>query len=64
MKRKNYLLDTNIIVDLFRKKNKTASKLHKIKQLNISSIVLGELIYGAENSTNREKHLNQISEFS
>ncbi len=64
MKNINYLLDTNIVIDLFREKRKTIDKLVKIKQLNISTIVLGELIYGAENSTNREKHLKQISAFS
>ncbi len=64
MKNTNYLLDTNIVIDIFRKNNKTIDKLIKIKQLNISAVVLGELIYGAENSSNKEKHLSQITEFS
>lgn len=64
MKKKTYSLDTNIVIDLFRNKSETIDKLTQVGILNISAIVLGELTYGAENSTNRTKHLKQISEFS
>ena len=64
MEQKIYLLDTNVVVDLFRNKLQTIDRLVKIKQLNISAVVFGELIYGAENSANREKHLKQLSAFS
>ena len=60
----SYLLDTNIVIDFFRNSQKTKDKLKEIDQLSTSAIVLGELIYGAENSSNREKHIKQINDFS
>ena len=41
MKKKNYLLDTNVVVDLFRKKQQTIDKLVKIESLSISVVVFG-----------------------
>ncbi|MCD4791856.1 MAG: type II toxin-antitoxin system VapC family toxin [Bacteroidales bacterium] len=64
MKNKFYLLDTNVVVNLFRGNQQTLDKLNEIEQLNISSIVYGELSYGVENATNKEKHIKQLISFS
>ncbi len=61
---KKYLLDTNVVIDLFRKNQKTIDKLIKIDKFNILSIVFGELTYGIENSFNKELHLKQLNAFS
>jgi len=63
MEEKIYLIDTNIIVDLFRNIQKVKKKLLKLNSINISVIVYGELIYGIENSSQKEKHLNELNNF-
>ena len=50
----NYLLDSNIIIDLFRGDIATIEKLQKVKKVYVPVIVLGELYYGA-NKSNRTK---------
>ena len=60
-----YLLDTNIIIHLFRGQ---FNLLDKFKQIDlqdcaISEITLAELIFGAENSSNPEKNQKIIDAF-
>ena len=61
----NYFLDTNICVDFFRNKNKELT--HKILSLSsnikISSIVVAELLHGANKSSTREKNVRQVEDF-
>ena len=61
MSGKNYLLDTNILIGLFASE---ASIVEKIKSnptgIFIPSIVLGELFYGAEQSTRKEENIKKI----
>ncbi|TDX84781.1 type II toxin-antitoxin system VapC family toxin [Epilithonimonas xixisoli] len=57
------VLDTNIIIDLFRGDEKTKSFLNNF-DFEIPVIVIGELFYGAENSSNKEKHFQQIKKFT
>lgn len=57
------LLDTNIIIDWFRGDKDTQLYLNTI-DFEIPVIVIGELFYGAENSSNKEKHSEQIKKFS
>lgn len=57
------LLDTNIIIDWFRGDTDTQLYLNNI-DFEIPVIVIGELFYGAENSSNKEKHSEQIKKFS
>lgn len=57
------LLDTNIIIDWFRGDTDTQLYLNTI-DFEIPVIVIGELFYGAENSSNKEKHSEQIKKFS
>lgn len=56
------LLDTNIIIDWFRGDEKTISFLNNF-DFEIPVIVIGELFYGAENSSKKEKHFEQIKSF-
>ena len=60
-----YLLDSNICIHFFRGKFGVIHKLNKIglEQCAISEISLAELIFGAENSNNREKNLRIIDSF-
>jgi len=59
-----YMLDTNIVVDIFRGNIKTMEKLPFFDEFVISAVVFGELVYGAENSQKKEKHFKQIIDFS
>lgn len=56
------VLDTNIIIDLFRGDEKTKLFLNDFV-FEIPVFVAGELFYGAENASNREKHLQQVEKF-
>ena len=57
------VLDTNIIIDWFRGDEKTKSFLNNF-DFEIPVIVIGELFYGAENSSNKEKHFEQIKKLT
>jgi len=57
------IFDTSIIVDLFRRNPKVLEKLRFTENIYIPCIVLGELLYGAENSEQSDKHLKQINDF-
>ncbi len=57
-----YLLDTNILIFLIRKDEYVAKRVLQETQLYTSIIVLGELHYGAEHSTNAAKGLSDVNE--
>jgi tRNA(fMet)-specific endonuclease VapC len=61
MNGKNYLLDTNIVIGLFANE---AMIVEKIKSHSISicipSVVIGELFYGAEQSSRKEENKKKI----
>ncbi len=61
-----YLLDTNIVI--FTMKRRPPSLLpkfnHKSHLMAISSITLGELVFGAEKSSNPAKNLAAVEEFT
>ena len=62
----NYLLDTNICIYLLRGGYPNIEKrliMCRSDEVVLSSIVASELMYGAENSQNREKNLRQLSAF-
>ena len=61
---KQYLLDTNICIYLFKDKYGIKEKLIEIGLSNcfISEITLAELIYGAECSANTKKHTKEIKD--
>ena len=61
---KQYLLDTNICIYLFKNKYGIKEKLKEIGLSNyfISEITLAELIYGAECSADPKKHTKEIKD--
>lgn len=60
-----YLLDTNICIFFFKKKYQLGEKVQEVGFQNcfISEITIAELKYGAEYSSNPEKHRKVIEEF-
>jgi tRNA(fMet)-specific endonuclease VapC len=59
----NFLLDTNIIIEVFDSNKEIADKINKLPEFYISSIVLGELYTGVNRVTNKAKHLKQLTDF-
>lgn len=61
---KQYLLDTNICIFFLRGKYEVADQLMEIGigNCHISEITVGELLYGAACSIQKEKHLSQIND--
>jgi tRNA(fMet)-specific endonuclease VapC len=61
-----YLLDTNIIIYFFKKKFGLRDKFREAGEENlvISEITLAELRFGAENSSNPEKHQKEVADFT
>ena len=55
----NYLLDTNVLIDL-KDDPAFAQRINPQSRLFIPSAALGELYYGAENSARPEENLAQI----
>ncbi len=61
---KNYLLDTNICIYLFKGKYNIRKKLKEVgtEHCFVSEITLAELIYGAQCSSNVKKHTKEIED--
>lgn len=59
----NCFPDTNIIIALLNGEDKLASTLDLYSNIYVSSIVLGELYYGAYGFTNKAKNLDRIKKF-
>lgn len=61
---KQYLLDTNICIFFLRGLYDIPQYLERIGRQNchISEITVGELLYGAACSANKEKHFRQVNE--
>lgn len=57
------LLDTNIIIDLFKGDRNISDFLDKQAAIYIPSTVLGELYLGAYRSADPDKHLKKIHDF-
>ncbi|HMR83490.1 MAG TPA: type II toxin-antitoxin system VapC family toxin [Niabella sp.] len=57
------LLDTTVVIELFKGNATVLANLKGTEFVNISSIVLGELLLGAYRSSNAKKHLAQINSF-
>ena len=58
-----YLLDTNICIFFLRGKYGVAGRLEEIglDNCHISEITVGELLYGAACSAQKDKHLAQVA---
>ena len=59
----NHLLDTNIIIALFAKDTTVIANIKKSINIFIPVIAIGELFYGAYNSTERSKNIEKIFQF-
>jgi tRNA(fMet)-specific endonuclease VapC len=59
---KKYLIDTNIIVDLFGNDEGLKVKISAAK-ITIPSVVIGELYFGAYASSRKKTRINEVSEF-
>lgn len=59
----NILLDTNIVIELFKGDSTIIAKLGSRQKVDIPRVVLAELLLGAYRSSNTEKHLSQIKNF-
>ena len=63
MTRNNFLVDTNIVIEVFKGNKEIADYLYKLPEILISSIVLGELYIGINRVANRAKHLKRLNDF-
>jgi len=57
------LLDTNIVIELFKGNPLVTVSLETHHSVNIPFAVLGELYLGAYRSSNPEKHIKQVKDF-
>ena len=59
------LLDTNIVIGLFANESSITEKIKSFSgSIFIPSIVLGELFYGAEQSTRKDENRKKIEELA
>lgn len=58
-----YLLDTNIVIALFAGEQSVLDRLKDADEIFIPSIVIGELSYGAQKSSQTKKNLQRIETF-
>lgn len=59
-----YLLDTTIVIALFGQEQSVQQRLSEAGEVFVSSVVLGELYYGAEKSTRVASNLKRIDDFA
>ena len=59
----NYLLDSNIIIEIFDGNKAIADKINNLPTFYIPAIVLGELYVGINRVTNKAKHLKMLNNF-
>ncbi len=57
------LLDTNIVIALFKKDENVMNSLKKVSEVFVSNITIGELFFGAEKSFRKEENINKIEKF-
>jgi len=57
------LLDTSIVIHLFKNAQQASVLLADYEEVYINSTAIGELYYGAYASSNLQKHVNQIQSF-
>ncbi len=58
-----YLLDTNIVIVSFRGESGVVDRIDDADEYFVSSTILGELFYGAFNSTNVNDNIGRIESF-
>lgn len=62
MSGKRYLLDSNIIIDVFRGEAKTVERISLTQKLFVPVIVIGELYYGAYKSNQIARRIAEIKQ--
>lgn len=58
-----YLLDTNIIIDIFLGNHAVAEAISKLPEIHISATILGELLVGIHRTSGRAKHEKKLAAF-
>lgn len=59
-----HLLDTNIIVALFKDDENVRTQISSSSEVFVTAIAIGELYYGAQHSARVEKNMEQVREFA
>lgn len=59
----NFLLDTNIVIALFEKDDAIIRNIKSADIIYIPSVVIGELYYGAFNSSKKMENIEKINQF-
>jgi tRNA(fMet)-specific endonuclease VapC len=59
-----YLLDTTIVIALFADESALKDRLEEAEEVFVSSIVLGELYYGARKSRRVAENMARIDDFA
>jgi tRNA(fMet)-specific endonuclease VapC len=59
----DFLLDTNIVIELFKGNPDIVKSLETTQSVTIPFAVLGELYLGAYRSSNSQKHIKQVNDF-
>ncbi|MDX2069583.1 MAG: type II toxin-antitoxin system VapC family toxin [Haliscomenobacter sp.] len=62
MSGKRYLLDSNIIIDVFRGESKTVERISLTQKLFVPVIVIGELYYGAYKSNQIARRIAEVKQ--
>lgn len=57
-----YLLDTNVIIALFKGDENVQKQLVHASEVFVPVIAVGELYYGAQHSTQIEKHMTEVQQ--
>lgn len=57
------LLDTSIVIHIFKQNKAIAERLDQLKDIYISSVTVGELYFGAYASNDPDKHKQRIETF-
>ena len=58
-----YLLDTNVIIDLFNGDDAVIKKISNADEVFVPNIVIGELYYGSYGSKKAKNNLKRLEEF-
>lgn len=58
-----FLLDTNIVIALFKNDNLVINKIIEAKEIFISNITVGEMYFGAYKSSKVKNNIKQIDSF-
>lgn len=59
-----FLLDTNIIIAIFKNDAKVIQRLRSAVEVFIPTVAIGELFYGAQHSPNVQKNLAEVQTFA